>query len=138
MLPEQFELHAKIEDRHWWFTARRRIVTRLTEDLIDAGASVLDLGCGTGANIAAFAGRFRCTGTLPGLDGLTATGAIKDNPDTRDIPVVTLTAHAMRGDEEKAKQAGCDTYISKPIDTRQLPVKIREILDRRPQGNSES
>ena len=67
---------------------------------------------------------------LPGLDGLTVTGAIKDNPKTRDIPVIALTAHAMRGDEDKAREAGCDGYISKPIDTRQLPVTVREFLER--------
>ncbi len=73
---------------------------------------------------------------LPGLDGLTATGILKDNPETRDIPIIALTAHAMRGDEEKAREAGCDDYISKPIDTRQLPLTIRALLGRHPQGTS--
>lgn len=68
---------------------------------------------------------------LPGLDGLTATGIIKDNPETRDIPIIALTAHAMRGDEEKALMAGCDGYISKPIDTRALPITVREHLDKK-------
>ena len=72
---------------------------------------------------------------LPGLDGLTVTGAIKDNPNTRDIQVIALTAHAMRGDEDKAREAGCDGYISKPIDTRQLPVTVREFLERDTSGN---
>ena len=67
---------------------------------------------------------------LPGLDGLTVTGVLKDDEKTRDIPVIALTAHAMRGDEEKARQAGCDGYISKPIDTRELPKTIRAFLDR--------
>lgn len=71
---------------------------------------------------------------LPGLDGLTVTGVLKDDPQTRDIPIIALTAHAMRGDEEKAREAGCDGYISKPIDTRQLPVTIRAHLDRSPGG----
>ena len=66
---------------------------------------------------------------LPGLDGLTVTGIIKDNPDTSGIPIIALTAHAMRGDEEKARMAGCDGYISKPIDTRALPETIRNLLD---------
>jgi two-component system cell cycle response regulator DivK len=66
---------------------------------------------------------------LPGLDGLTVTGVLKDSSDTRGIPVVALTAHAMRGDEERARQAGCDGYISKPIDTRQLPKTIRSYID---------
>ena len=66
---------------------------------------------------------------LPGLDGLTVTGIIKDNPDTRGIPIIALTAHATRGDEEKARMAGCDGYISKPIDTRTLPETIQNLLD---------
>ncbi|MDA0710645.1 MAG: response regulator [bacterium] len=66
---------------------------------------------------------------LPGLDGLTVTGIIKDNPDTARIPIIALTAHAMRGDEEKAREAGCDGYISKPIDTRLLPQTIRQYLN---------
>jgi two-component system cell cycle response regulator DivK len=66
---------------------------------------------------------------LPGLDGLTVTGVLKDDPETRSVPVVALTAHAMRGDEERARQAGCDGYISKPIDTRQFPITIRSYLD---------
>jgi len=66
---------------------------------------------------------------LPGLDGLTVTGIIKDNPETANVPIIALTAHAMRGDEEKAREAGCDGYISKPIDTRSLPQTIRQFLD---------
>ena len=73
---------------------------------------------------------------LPGLDGLTITGIIKDNPDIRDIPIVAITAHAMRGDEEKVREAGCDGYISKPIDTRKLPDTIQGFLDSRRQGTS--
>ncbi len=68
---------------------------------------------------------------LPGLDGLTATGILKDGEETRDIPIIALTAHAMRGDEERAREAGCDGYISKPIDTRELPKTIRQFLDQR-------
>jgi len=66
---------------------------------------------------------------LPGLDGLTVTGIIKDNPEAAHVPIIALTAHAMRGDEEKAREAGCDGYISKPIDTRSLPQTIRQFLD---------
>ena len=66
---------------------------------------------------------------LPGLDGLTVTGIIKDNPEAAHVPIIALTAHAMRGDEEKAREAGCYGYISKPIDTRSLPQTIRQFLD---------
>jgi CheY-like chemotaxis protein/anti-sigma regulatory factor (Ser/Thr protein kinase) len=56
--------------------------------------------------------------SLPGMDGLTATKVLKGNPGTAHIPIVALTAHAMKDDEERAKEAGCDAYILKPIDTR--------------------
>jgi len=55
---------------------------------------------------------------LPAMDGLRATQLIKTNPDIQHIPVVALTSYAMQGDEEKARQAGCVGYMSKPIDTR--------------------
>lgn len=56
--------------------------------------------------------------SLPGMDGLTATGILKEDAATGHIPVIALTAHAMRGDETKALSAGCSGYVSKPIDTR--------------------
>ena len=68
---------------------------------------------------------------LPGLDGLTVTGMIKKKPGMEKIPIIALTAHAMRGDEEKAREAGCDGYISKPIDTRAITKTIRSFLDRK-------
>lgn len=68
---------------------------------------------------------------LPGIDGLELTRRIKKNDDTRDITVVALTAFAMKGDEQKAVEAGCDGYITKPIDTRALGARIREHLSRR-------
>jgi two-component system cell cycle response regulator DivK len=68
---------------------------------------------------------------LPGIDGLEMTRRIKKNEETRDIAVVALTAFAMKGDEEKALQAGCDGYITKPIDTRSLGARIRTHLNRR-------
>lgn len=65
---------------------------------------------------------------MPGMDGLEMTRRIKADPRNRDILVVALTALAMAGDEEKAIEAGCDGYITKPIDTRALGDKIREYL----------
>jgi len=65
---------------------------------------------------------------LPGIDGLELTRRVKGCERTRDILVVALTAFAMLGDEEKALQAGCDGYITKPIDTRTLGARIREYL----------
>jgi two-component system, cell cycle response regulator DivK len=68
---------------------------------------------------------------LPGIDGLELTRRIKQDEKTRDIAVMALTAFAMSGDEQKAIDAGCDGYITKPIDTRTLGARIRELLDRR-------
>jgi CheY-like chemotaxis protein len=65
---------------------------------------------------------------LPGMDGLTLTRHLKADPRTAHIRVVALTAFAMKGDEEKALDAGCDGYITKPIDTRELPGRVADIL----------
>src|ERR1035437_9722800 len=65
---------------------------------------------------------------LPGMDGLEMTRLIKKDKRTRDIAVVALTAFAMKGDEQKAIEAGCDGYITKPIDTRTLGGRIRQLL----------
>jgi CheY-like chemotaxis protein len=65
---------------------------------------------------------------LPGMDGLTLTRLLKGDPATSDVAILALTAYAMKGDEEKARQAGCDGYITKPIDTRGLPAVIAGVL----------
>lgn len=62
---------------------------------------------------------------LPGIDGLELTRRLKDDPFTCDIRIVALTSYAMKGDEEKARAAGCDGYITKPIDTRSLAATVR-------------
>ncbi|MBI1947543.1 MAG: response regulator [Deltaproteobacteria bacterium] len=67
---------------------------------------------------------------LPGMDGLTLTRMLKANPRTRGTFIVALTAYAMAGDEERALAAGCDAYLTKPIDTRSLPAKVAEYLAR--------
>jgi len=69
---------------------------------------------------------------LPGIDGLEMTRRIKREPRNADMLVVALTAYAMKGDEEKARAAGCDGYITKPIDTRELGARLRAYLDRSP------
>lgn len=61
---------------------------------------------------------------LPGMDGYAATRALKADEATRKIPVIILTAHAMAGDEEKAREAGADAYAAKPIDFPDLIAKI--------------
>src|SRR4051794_9908503 len=68
---------------------------------------------------------------LPGIDGLEMTRRIKANPATRQIIVVALTAFSMKDDEQRAIDAGCDGYFTKPIDTRSLGQRLRGILDAR-------
>ena len=67
---------------------------------------------------------------LPDMDGLEATRILKTDERTRDIPIVALTAYAMKGDEEKMHVAGCDGYITKPIDTREFLKRITDYLAR--------
>jgi CheY-like chemotaxis protein len=69
---------------------------------------------------------------LPGMDGLTLTRMLKANPSMRDIRIVGLTGYAMAGDEERILAAGCDGYLSKPIDTRRLPGVISSMLSPQP------
>lgn len=68
---------------------------------------------------------------LPGMDGFTTTRIIKEDATTKDIPVVALTAYAMRGDAERAVEAGCDGYITKPIDADEFPKLVASYLKRK-------
>jgi two-component system, cell cycle response regulator DivK len=63
---------------------------------------------------------------LPGMDGLQATVILKADPATRDIPVIALTALAMKGDEERIRAAGCDGYIAKPLDYKGFLAIVAE------------
>ena len=65
---------------------------------------------------------------LPGMDGLSATKIITSSPTMREIPVIALSSYAMSGDEEKAREAGCIAYITKPIDTRNFLTTIADYL----------
>ena len=66
--------------------------------------------------------------SLPVMDGWEAAGHLKANPATQPIPIIALTAHAMAGDKEKALDAGCDDYDTKPIDFKRLLQKIEALL----------
>ena len=66
--------------------------------------------------------------SLPVLDGWEATRRIKTNDATKAIPIIALTAHAMQGDEQKAKEAGCDDYDVKPVELPRLLEKMERLL----------
>jgi CheY-like chemotaxis protein len=68
---------------------------------------------------------------LPGIDGLTLTKRLKSDVRTGYIIIVALTAFAMKADRQRAMAAGCDAYVTKPIDTRGLPGQVAELLQRR-------
>jgi two-component system, cell cycle response regulator DivK len=70
--------------------------------------------------------------SLPGLDGWEATRQLKTMPETRAVPVIALTAHAMAGDREKAIAAGCDDFDTKPVDLPRLLAKIEALVGRAP------
>ena len=65
---------------------------------------------------------------LPGLDGYEATRRIRANPALRSIPIIAVTSYALSGDDVKAREAGCDDYVTKPFSPRALLAKVREHL----------
>ena len=66
--------------------------------------------------------------SLPGLDGWEATRRIKANPALSHIPIIAVSAHAMMGDEARARECGCDDYVSKPLDEDVLFAKLKLLL----------
>jgi two-component system cell cycle response regulator DivK len=66
--------------------------------------------------------------SIPGIDGWECTRRIKGDPATKDTPVIALTAHAMRGDEERAQAAGCDGYLSKPVSPKKVVEVVKKYL----------
>jgi two-component system, cell cycle response regulator DivK len=71
---------------------------------------------------------------MPGMDGFELARRIKADPRFATVPVVALTASAMKGDEARVLAAGCDDYITKPVDTRSLAARIASIIERGPRG----
>ena len=67
--------------------------------------------------------------SLPGMDGWEATRRVKAAPETNHIPIIALTAHAMSSDREKALEAGCDDYDTKPVELERLLGKIERLLE---------
>jgi len=66
--------------------------------------------------------------SIPKINGYEVTRRLKSQADFKDTPVIALTAHAMKGDREKALEAGCDGYISKPINVHELPDQIKSYM----------
>lgn len=67
---------------------------------------------------------------MPGVDGLTLTRQLRDDPATRHLPIVAVTAYAMRGDEQRALDAGCNGYLTKPINTKTFAGQISAWLQK--------
>jgi len=65
---------------------------------------------------------------LPVMDGYEATRQIRTNPDLRSVPIIAVTSYALAGDEDKARAAGCDGYVTKPYSPRDLLAKVRVYL----------
>lgn len=112
----------------------------LVEDLLSvAGYSVV--ACPTGEEAMGWLetnrpGLILMDINLPGQDGLALTRQIKARPETSNIPVVALTAYAMNGDRDRILAAGCDGYISKPIDVPQFPAQVARYLAASAQNRS--
>jgi CheY-like chemotaxis protein len=68
---------------------------------------------------------------MPVVDGWEATRRLRDNPQTRDVPIIALSAHALAGEREKALAAGCNEFDTKPIEFDRLVATIRQLLERR-------
>lgn len=66
--------------------------------------------------------------SLPGMDGWTATRHLKDDPETADIPVIAITAHALSEDRKKAREVGCDGYLSKPVEPRRVLEEVERLV----------
>ena len=71
---------------------------------------------------------------LPGVDGLELTQWLRADPSFDDVIILAVTAFAMAADEQRAKEAGCDGYVSKPLDTRSLPELVRTYLEKERRG----
>jgi two-component system cell cycle response regulator DivK len=66
--------------------------------------------------------------SIPGIDGWEVTRRFKADARTKAVPIIALTAHAMRGDEERARAAGCDHYLAKPVSPKKVVEEVRRLL----------
>jgi two-component system cell cycle response regulator DivK len=107
--------------------------------LINAGHSIM---CATDAEAGLLMARTRRPSLilmdiqLPGMDGLAATSILKNDPETAGIPIIAVTAMAMKADQEKSRTAGCDAYIAKPLRYRELYAAVDGLLAAVPSATS--
>jgi two-component system, cell cycle response regulator DivK len=105
---------------------------QILRDLLGSvGYDLIEAADGEAALVAAKTGRpdlILMDIQLPLLDGYEATRRIKADPDLKNIPIIVVTSYALSGDEGKARDAGCDAYVTKPYSPRQLLAKIKEYL----------
>jgi two-component system cell cycle response regulator DivK len=105
---------------------------QILRDLLgSAGYQIIEAGDGSAALTAAKASRpdlILMDIQLPLLDGYEATRRIKADADLKSIPIIVVTSYALSGDEGKARDAGCDAYVTKPYSPRLLLAKIKEFL----------
>ena len=66
--------------------------------------------------------------SIPKIDGWTVARTLREDPSTADLPILALTAHAMKGDRERALEAGCSAYLSKPVSPRELRRRVEQLL----------
>jgi CheY-like chemotaxis protein len=102
----------------------RRLIKRGYEVLIATdGQQGVDLARSTGPAL------ILMDMSLPVMDGWTASRTLKEDPATSNIPIIALTAHAMSGDEAKAREAGCDEFDTKPVELKRLLSKMEGLLE---------
>jgi two-component system cell cycle response regulator DivK len=103
----------------------------LRDLLVNAGYEIIEAENGVDALATAAARRpdlILMDIQLPQLDGYEATRRLKADPALRTIPIIVITSYALSGDEEKARAAGCDAYMTKPFSPRKVLAKVREYL----------
>ena len=108
--------------------ANMKLSTLLVEKLGHTVLSAVDAETGLTIARAALPDLILMDVQLPGMDGLAATAILKNEPATAAIPVIALTAMAMKDDQEKTRLAGCDAYIAKPLRYRELYQVIDSLL----------
>jgi two-component system cell cycle response regulator DivK len=120
--------------------AENRLLVRRVLMASDYGFDVQEVACaraGIDLALASPPDAILMDVSMPDMDGLTATRLLRDSEALKDVPIIALTALAMSGDKERALDAGCDGYISKPIDVDKLPDQILTYIRSRHERRTE-